>query len=1064
MASNKFLIADSSTLLKNKLDKMSLKLQGALTAGEFQTQEEYLVEAIKVLQEFYASINDPQMPVPTLLADQLPDFNMYNDLWTKLLDDLTVVFREMENIEGLTIANFNFITTESNRLTSRLKAVSSKLGDYILYSLNPTKDAFFFKDSFNDLSKIDIGSPLLNSLPCEVNQEEGTVTLPVDLEKDSRVTMKENPVINPDSNGVVGNNQQVDAKWNGDLKVLLDNNPDTWFEYERVVSQVSDTKEPLVLDITLNLGSETVINHIRVNPNNFGTKTVIQIDTIETSLDGKVYTNIKDDIPIAGFTTEDEENVFALAPSTSKFAGQGIYTFTPRKVKYIHFVFRQTEPYLITTPSGDKLRYAIGIRDIDIRALHFINIGELITTRYLALDIIRKVMLQTNQIPIEASELASIQYYISTDDGATWSEIRPKEVAGVAGVQTAVPEILDFNGEDPGSIQTPVPVQSLRMKMVLKRNDDAFAEGASSFRKTILSRTEMHEVPANAPFNFTLDKAPVDGTVVVIDPMYGSRGIPSCPYVLGHTYDRFNMRKYFLPMQNIPWPVEKISDGASPIPKYHIARVSAGDWIFLEVGGERWAHATTIQSSWGSSDKVFLLDPNTGIVSFGNGTKGKAPGESEPITLYFGAEQLFPSEAENNHVAKLDFPTGSNKKDVTIKRYDLIESVTETLPRQASVIHLKNQNLVDITGITSVLGGGNKVDFLNGIDELVSSSKWSIDTTAGIIYMGTPTSDVADTVVKYSYQPIYTLTAADWEWASTNILRDSVKVLETAWKTIAVPQEYIKMTAGARVFDLAHLSVVKGSLVIETLDEDAAQLDKTIVPFFKEVEFKDGATELGLSTIQTVESIAPLTADGVQSFYLSEGITLDASFPVTFSNTTIFQTLKGGPGSVTNVGDYYIDRSTRRIYVFVDTDVPDFATPGTVTYYYVDTTFVNNGLYSVDYKNGRIYTQRTVLSTWICTAAYNYIDIRAEYRVGRFLDLDAYEVDITNRIVTIKDSETLANLMIPQASLSLNQTRYYLVSYDSIEETRENIADLKELFTPVIKDYALKIITKGKIF
>ena len=51
MPSNKHLIKDESRLLKDKLDKLSAKLQGSLESNELQTQEAYLFEAIKLLKQ-----------------------------------------------------------------------------------------------------------------------------------------------------------------------------------------------------------------------------------------------------------------------------------------------------------------------------------------------------------------------------------------------------------------------------------------------------------------------------------------------------------------------------------------------------------------------------------------------------------------------------------------------------------------------------------------------------------------------------------------------------------------------------------------------------------------------------------------------------------------------------------------------------------------------------------------------------------------------------------------------------------------------------------------------------
>ena len=268
MSGNRYLLADKSKLLKKKLEKLTAKLSGSLGNESMQTQEEYIFETIRALDLFYRSLQEPQLDeelIETVRTDDLPDAERYNEIWQQVIDDLITLFTELENVENLTVANFNFITTESNRLTTRLKSVDSKLGDYILFSLSPSKDAFFFKDSFNDLSKVDVNSGLLNATECDVNQTEGIVTLPADKGQDSLIIVEQLPIINPNSTGVAGNNQELNAAHNGNMAVLLDNNPDTWFEYERVVQASLDDREALILDITMNLGDEKVINHIRVS-------------------------------------------------------------------------------------------------------------------------------------------------------------------------------------------------------------------------------------------------------------------------------------------------------------------------------------------------------------------------------------------------------------------------------------------------------------------------------------------------------------------------------------------------------------------------------------------------------------------------------------------------------------------------------------------------------------------------------------------------------------------------------------------------------------------------------
>lgn len=1065
MVANRYLIADQSKILRTKLDNLSTKLQQSLTAGEAQTQEAYLFEAIKIIDEFYRSLNEPKLELGLVRADDYPDPEIFNKLWQDLLDDLISIFKEIENIESLAIANFNFVSTEANRLIARLKSVSSKLGDYILFAVDASKDFIYYKDSFNDISRVDVNSPLLNKEPGEINQIEGIVTLPIDRTKDPRLVVKESPIINPSSNGTAGNNQELGSLWNGDLSVLLDNNPDTWFEYEKVVIPTKDDKTALILDLTINMGEQKIVNHIRINPNNFGTKTIVKIEEIETSLDGEVYTSIKDDIPVGGFTTEDEENIFILAPSTSKFAGQGIYTFTPRKVKYIRFILRQEEPYIISTVVGDRLRYAIGLRDIEIQALTYKSEGEIVSRPYQSSDEIRKIILQSNQNPSEISDLAEIRYYISPDNGSSWHELSPENFSDgqyrvvqpnstQSGVSVKrIPEILEFNGSSEQSISTVVPVNTIRFKALLRREDTAFEEGTFALQKEKLTASELHPVPKAQPFSFDLNNPPINKTVVVVDPMFGSRGDSSSPYVIGFVEGGKKQLKYRLPFGELPRPMKKeFNNGV-----WRTVPVVANEWMHLEVNGEEWTHSTALISSYtGGTEKVFSMSIKDSLLQFGDDTNSKFPGDEARIDLYFDRENLFPSEDEDAHLAKLDFHTSSNKDAFSIKRYGSVLEYVETLPTNSTVIHLTYSQITDYSNIETQLASASKtrVDHINGRDELITDASWSIDEDTGIIYLRTPISPDADVVVSYSYQPIYVLTEDEWDWGTTNLLRDSVEIKESAWITIPV-EDSLTPIDNSVILELSKMSIEKGSLNIEALDSGSS-VDATLDPFLKEVDFINGRVELKGEVTKTVEAIPSLVA-GSQTFSLNEKIHDNSVYPVVFSNKTLFSSINNPPVSP---GEYYVDLSTNEVTVYVGT-VPDNL--GTITYFYKDPNFNSNGLYSVDYKFGKVYSQRVLDSSWSITAKYEYSDFRAEYRIARLLDPKDYQVDIINKRVSIKDTEIFRRAMLPSRRPD-GFPPQYLVNYDYVAETRENIQDLKQYFSPVIKDYALKVLTKGRIF
>ncbi len=1088
MPFNKYLIEEKSTLLKNKLEKMSVAL--ATGTSELQTQEQVIAEVIRVVKSFYKKLDAPIFQPEELQEGALPDGDVWNRIWNQILDDLSIVFAELENLETLTLNNFNYVGTEHGRLLARVKNISSSLGDYILYSSNPTRDAFYFKDSFNDLSRIATNSPLLNKPQCEIDQDQGIITLPIDTSKESIIKIDAEPILNSTSNGVPGNNQEIDAAFNGDPKKVLDNNPDTWFEYERVVSVQADTNDPLTLDMTINLGEEKVVNHIRINPNNFGTKTVIEIERIETSVDGKAYINVMDDIPIGDFLTKDEENTFILAPSTSKFAGQGIYSFTPRKAKYVHLVFKQGEPYIIKTPTGDRLRYAIGIRDIDIRGIHYLPEGEIISEAYSFVndDEIRKAALDTNQNPLEETLLGGIKYFLSPDDGQTWTEFRPKSFEGDANIQASVREIVDFNGSDENTISTPLPVTALRVKAELKRDDSAFTDAVSTFRKEVKSRSELHQAPDVAPFEITLEQPPVDGTLEIIDPNFGSRGRPEFPYIIGQGRSSgAQSSTYYLPFTsfNRVWKKTLVGD------TYKIDLAPMDEWFHVSVGGEEWTSAVNTLDSYAanySTDpefRLFRFNPNRGTLYFGNGHNTMQPPAGAPITMWMDAERLYPADTTDAHIASLEFKTSNDKVQFDLFRYEEPKTASLVIPKKASLIRLEHKNIYDLGTIPTVLttlGYTTQVDYFNGKDELTTAVKWCIDEDEGVIYLGTETGASSEYTLNYWYVEEIKLSDDDWEFTTTTSLRDSITIKESAWKTIHVDELILPTTNNAKVIDLAHFGIVRGTVEFDLLSGGDELSDNTIHPLLTEVPFIDGSKEFGATVVRITEKVSSLQInwdgahDNIAIFDLQHPIVSDVNYGVIFSRPYYFTSKNT---NLADGGDWNIDRDVgsptyRRVFVRLRSvsPVPPLWSTGYITYYYTVPNQTTTGLYSIDYKLGRVYMQRPTLNgstdaegdvrSWTLTANYQYTDYRAEYNIARVLPATSYVINRTDRLVKIKDVEVLKRGQIPRSTLG-EEKPYYQLTYDYVSVSRESVDELKEYFTPVLKDYVLKVVTKGQL-
>lgn len=602
---NKFTSPPPDQLINSKLRVLLDAVNDAYQQDGVVLDDELLDLYDEAIQLFIDSIDGSITGVTYPIIPGAPsdpvDYNVFTEAISR---DLRAMFYEVGSVDRLVGTNFNTAVALREQILAIARRVSLKTADYLLYSDPSLGNGFFFGDSFNSSTYVDVGSDLADTEECLLAQDEGIVALPLDGAPERLNISKF--IINDSSNGTVGNNQQLNVLPHDDMNALGDGEPDTWVEYERVTTSVASS--PLVLDLVVVLDEPAIVNHIHINPVFFGTPTPVKITVMETSLDGKEYLSVKDEVPIADFLSEEEDDVFVLSGRSSKYYGEAKFSFLPRRTKFVHLVLEQHSPYSIDTNNGTRLRYAIGLRDLNIYSRRFKKEGTLVSTPVSVGGDATKIAMWASENPTDQSTLAEVKHEVSVDDGASWLSIQPQ-----GRDEVLYPEVVNVNNAESDSVQTGGEVLSVRHKIIMSRDPDAFS-GDVTLKSEKLSAVDISPIPGFSPFTVELQQAPIAETVNVYLPTLGSL---SCPRA-----NRGDVTSLSPPMDLdfVEFRIENSSTGTArfPLPWHNVKYLTEKIRVF--VNGEQWEYRSQTSADLAlldDEDRVYFLNKGGREIQFG---------------------------------------------------------------------------------------------------------------------------------------------------------------------------------------------------------------------------------------------------------------------------------------------------------------------------------------------------------------------------------------------------------------------------------------------------------------
>lgn len=320
---------------------------------------------------------------------QLPFREEIIENMTDTAADLGILKKEHDTASRFLVDSFNTVHSERKRITARIQGLNNLVGDMLLLAGENNQNVVYFKESFQDATSFDAAFALDNVVKGHISPGEGILTLG---RKSTRNLAETARVSQVNGNGEAGIGHvarkfatvdregvrteafhflnEYDPEKNADASLLLDNRPDTLFEYQLVnVPQAFKTTcrnydfgwakgapagETLRLKLVVELEQLETINWISLNPyyaSNAAGK--LNVYSIQTSADGFDYEPLYTDKQILSQTLNNLPQTYQLdalfdgsnEAANALYTGQGVWNFPQRQARFIEFVLDQEQAY-----------------------------------------------------------------------------------------------------------------------------------------------------------------------------------------------------------------------------------------------------------------------------------------------------------------------------------------------------------------------------------------------------------------------------------------------------------------------------------------------------------------------------------------------------------------------------------------------------------------------------------------------------------------------------------------------------------------------------------------------
>ena len=387
------------------------RLSNLIESGSYDTLEQ---EALSVHQALNEIFGEPKGPDKIYHGEPI-DYRILNEIFRRLYDDIAGMYTAIGQLYDYVNEGFNSVAIKYREVNRNFFIYQdlvneATLANKLFYGSHIVKTDTF-KGSVNYAGNLNI------------DQEAGVCTLGYD---DSNVTVVVPKLIKifQGSNGSIGNVSDPTRKVS-DMASLVDNNPDTWVEYEKYTTY---TVDKLILNLLIKFEEPVFLNYLNIDLMNLGGG-LPEITFISQSIDGIDFDKIVD-------YTKDPQDY--IRDET------GFY-FDPCKTSYVLIGIEQTNGYV---PINYNLtRYAIGIRDIIFKQISYQSNGELISDVISAPSSISGISLLRDGI-------GKTDFNISYNEGTSWENVVPIEVDDSYVRKDLFDKVLDGVSESKNQVAT----------------------------------------------------------------------------------------------------------------------------------------------------------------------------------------------------------------------------------------------------------------------------------------------------------------------------------------------------------------------------------------------------------------------------------------------------------------------------------------------------------------------------------------------------------------------------------------------------------------------------------